>query len=115
MVTRQGAVFVDRRPRRPRRTVVFRSAMSDHFVGVRTFYLSSFRPDAKGVGVEYCLKVIRRGRHRCIVCSCPDFFHRCFPVGRSCKHVALLRTVIRGVGGVSKIPHGVVLKLKIAR
>lgn len=82
--------------------VTFAAAARDHLRGVRTFYVSSLSGEAR----TYTLKVIRRAGQRRMTCSCPDYHNRRDPVRRHCKHLRLLRELLRLVGGASKIPNG---------
>jgi hypothetical protein len=81
--------------------VVLRRASQEHLRGVHTFYLTSLT----GGPQRYVVKVIRR-RRRTATCTCPDFVHRAGPLGRACKHVRLLRAVLRRVGGLQAFPRG---------
>lgn len=83
-------------------TLTLTVAKPGRLTGVRTFYMSSFTGDGK----VYTLKVIRRAGKRRMTCSCPDFYNRRQVVSRSCKHLTVLRSVIRLAHGVSNIAPG---------
>lgn len=76
-----------------RATVVPLPSQSDvrpaqhHTSGIRTYYVPS---DSKP-GVEYTVQYIRKRGMKRWQCSCPQFFFRCVPKRRQCKHIHLVR------------------------
>lgn len=77
----------------------FKRAKSDSR-GVNTFYVSGQTQP------EYCVKFIRVNGSRW-VCNCPNFFHQQQVFGHHCKHIKVVKALIRAAGGLRNIPRGV--------
>lgn len=101
-------------PRCYNREVVIRTALDirktpfpyQQPIRVYTFYVSSLtRPK-----VEYTVKRFRRQ----VTCSCPDYIHRGQVLGIPCKHVRLIRLLVRAVGSWTSLPKGSTLRFRLA-
>lgn len=105
--------------------VTVRTAGSERTPGdtrVRTFYVTPFR---RGTGTrewsiemnasrtsEYVVKRIGRVR---MTCTCPDYVHRAQVENDVCKHIRLVKLLIRVAGGIARIEAGISIPFRIAQ
>ena len=78
----------------PSRPVVkeIRIRMFSHFPGSRVY---AFEVQSNSNGEEYYWITRRDRKPRAIMCTCPDFLHRGFPLNRPCGHIRGLRKMMK--------------------
>lgn len=84
------------------------TAMTER-LGARTFYVDSFTE----AGVAWVVKRFRSGGSARFTCNCPNYTHVGQVLGVPCKHVRLIKLLIRAAHGVTRIRYGVEILFRL--